>query len=122
MDAADPLLDHCGIPRELEIDARARCVLKIEPDPACVGQEHHAGLRIVVKFYDALSPLPWRLGTREEHRALAGVTEHVFQAPGREPQHAPPLAKHDDLPPLLEHEIADDSTELNELRHEKPLE
>src|SRR4051794_29383375 len=122
MDAADTLLEHRRVPGKLQIDAGARRTLKVQPDAAGIREEHDARLRVVMELDDALGPLSWRFGTREEHVAMAGITEHVPQAPGGEPQHAAPLAEHNDLAALIDDEIPDQPTELAELRHEQSLE
>src|SRR5690349_19477921 len=122
MDAPDTLLEHRRVPGKLQVDAGARGALKVQADAASIREEHDARLRAVMELDDALGPLPWRLGTRADHVAVAGIAEHSPQAPGGEPQHAAPLAEHDDLAALIDDEIADQATELAELRREESVE
>ena len=53
-DPADPLLEHRGVPRHLEVDAAARGALEVQPDTTGIRREQHARRGIVVKRDEVL--------------------------------------------------------------------
>ena len=54
--AADALLEHGRVPRQLDVDASARGVLQVEAHAARIGREEDAAGGIIVELHDVLGP------------------------------------------------------------------
>jgi hypothetical protein len=65
VDPADALLQHCRVPGQLDVDARARGSLQVEADAAGIGREQHPAGRVVVEVHDVLRASPLALLARE---------------------------------------------------------
>jgi hypothetical protein len=69
MDAPDALLEHGGIPGQLQVDARVGGLLQIQPHAARIAEKQDRGFGVVVKIDQILGPAPQSFLAGEEHGA-----------------------------------------------------
>src|SRR5439155_23097870 len=116
VDPADALLEHRGVPGQLDVDAGARGALQVEADAAGIAREENAAVWVVVEVHDILRATLLALLPGEERRPDARARQLGARRPVREPEHPPPLAEHHDFASLGQNELTDQLAQLQELR------